>query len=128
MPPLVSEDVVQAPGPHGDMNYGGASEMAAAQKSLQSQAGGGQPPQQAQPAAPQAPQAPQPPVQPQAQQQPQPDQGQRLDMNQVFPPMPEMQPQYPWRGVIRAAAFHPQGGPALARLADAIQGQKGPLY
>lgn len=48
-------------------------------------------------------------------------------MNQVFPPMPEVQPQVPWRDSLRAAAFHPQAGPALAHLADMISKQHGPL-
>ena len=60
---------------------------------------------------------------------PQPDQGQaRLDMNQVFPPMPEMDQQLPWRQTLRVMAAHPQAGPALKSLADAIANQKGPKY
>lgn len=59
---------------------------------------------------------------------PQPDQGQaRLDMNQVFPPMPELNQQLPWRESLRNLANHPDAGPALKSLADQIAGQKGPM-
>lgn len=58
---------------------------------------------------------------------PQPDQGQgRLDMNQVFPPMPQLEPQIPWRESLRNLANHPDAGPALRGLADQISQQHGP--
>lgn len=134
MPGLVSEDVPSAPGPNGSMPFGQATESARLQREIQSRTGNGNPPSSggtqgalpnpsAVPLSPQQPQVPQPPVQPQA---PAPvDQG-RLDMNVVFPPMPEMQPEYPWRNVIRAAAYHPLAGPALGHFADQIELQRGP--
>lgn len=55
------------------------------------------------------------------------DQGSgRLDMNQVFPPMPELEQQLPWRESLRNLANHPQAGPALKGLADQIKDQNGP--
>lgn len=95
-------------------------------------AGGGQPPQQ--PPMPQQPQqqaapaqAAQPAPQTQAPQQQQPG---RLDLNSVFPPMPEMQSmdQVPWRQQLRTWAYHPQAGPALRKLASMIDKQHGPNY
>jgi hypothetical protein len=82
----------------------------------------------ASPITPQGSGAPGGPTQP----APQQDQGQqqggqgRLDMNQVFPPMPQMDEQIPWRESLRNLASHPQAGPALKGLADQISQQHGP--
>ena len=75
----------------------------------------------AQPTSPQQTGAPGGPTQPAPE-----DQGQRLDMNQVFPPMPELDQQLPWRESLRNLANHPDAGPALKGLADQISKQHGP--
>lgn len=132
MPGLVNEDIPSAPGPNGSMAFGQATESHRLQREIQSRIGNGNPPSSGgtQPPLPGPAVVPpsqsgpaQPPVQPQPTAPV--DQG-RLDMNTVFPPMPEIQPEFPWRNVIRAAAYHPLAGPALAHFADQIQNQHGP--
>jgi len=122
MAPLVSEDKPEAPGPSGSMQFGEATESARLQHEVASRSGSGSPPPSPAPMGAPTPQGqpPAPPV------QPAPDTGQRLDMNQVFPPMPELHQQFPWRDAIRAASYHPAAGPGLARFADQIQNQHGP--
>lgn len=51
---------------------------------------------------------------------------QRLDMNAVFPPMPEVNHPPPWREQLRVFAAQP-GAAAHQRLADLIDRQHGPL-
>lgn len=51
-------------------------------------------------------------------------------MNQVFPAMPELESQMPWRDIIRQQAqiwaAHPQAGPAWQNFAETIKDQWGP--
>ena len=124
---ITSEDLPQVPGsPNASMAEGQASGIQKDIKSVQSQGRGapkgGPPPPGGAPPQGQPPegQHAQPPP-------PNPQQNGRLDMNAVFPPMPEMQQQQPWRDVLRTAAYHPDAGPALKNLADMISKQHGPL-
>lgn len=118
--PIVSEDIPQTDGPNASMQQGQATQVGAMQHELASRTGTGSPT----PAAPPAGQAP-----PQQQGPPpgpaQPEH-QRLDMNSVFPAMPQMEEKQPWRHMVRAWAAHPDAGPALNKLSEMIQNQRGP--
>lgn len=131
---LVSEDVPSGEGQFASMQFGDATRMQQLQKEVQSRTGTSTPTPQPQPGA-----TPPPGPGPQPQQsggeiaQPSPPAvpAGRLDLNQVFPPMPQLQPQQPWRQWLRSQADiwkdHPTAGSAWQRLAEMIKDQHGPL-
>jgi hypothetical protein len=129
--PLVNEDIPQTGGPNASLPLGEATQSARLAQELAStgrspQGGAPLPPS---PPAPTAPGAPPSPAQPApAAPGAAPELGaSRLDMNAIFPPMPELQQSAPWRQQIRDFAAHPQANLAVRRLGAEIGGQRGPL-
>jgi len=126
---LVSEDVPEAPGPNASMQFGEATENARLQHEIASRTGSGGRPQPGPAPAPAPPaQPPAPPVQSSPPDNPLNGQG-RLDLNQVFPPLPQLNQSLNFRTVLRALAAHPAlpGNSTIAQMADMIKDQKGPL-
>lgn len=129
MPTSVPEDFADTTGPNASLEFGQAGDINALQQHFTPDAAAlqqqlqqpGRPPSQLTPAGgvpgsglSSGPTAVQPP----------PTQG-RMNMQQVFPPMPQLGgPQPPWREQLRAFAAHPKAGPYLRMLAARIADQR----
>src|SRR5215469_10385363 len=119
---LVSEQVPTGEGANSSIDYGQQTQAGRMQREMESRAGTAQSQARGQAPPPQAA-PPQPPT-PQGPTQPEPQPQGRLSMDQVFPPMPELQQNMPWRDIIRQQAeiwnAHPQAGPAWNKFREDI--------
>lgn len=127
------QSVPEGEGASASMPFGAAQQFQAQNHALTSQGGGGSPPAGLTPGPGGPPGASMPPqsgpAQPPSQGSgPQPGGNGRLDMNAVFPPMPEMdlRNQMPWRDQLRTWAEGSPGASSLRLLADQIKDQRGP--